>query len=187
MSGTLLATVIRLELAYPGSHFFKGDSIKYLQVITTHGLIMVFFVVIPIIFGFLANFFIPYHIGSKDVAFPRLNSLGFWIQPAGYFLIAKAAFFRPQITKSFDNSLSYFYALSPTNTSSSFEEGIGFFPKKDTSGKVLSNITGGDYVLSSKEAADSFSKNKLSFMDKGSLVSSNRDFFLPQNSTSPNV
>lgn len=77
MSGTLLATIIRLELAYPGSHFFKGDSIKYLQVITAHGLIMVFFVVVPIIFGFLANFFIPYHIGSKDVAFPRLNSLGF--------------------------------------------------------------------------------------------------------------
>ena len=77
MSGTLLATIIRLELAYPGSHFFKGDSIKYLQVITAHGLIMVFFVVVPIIFGFLANFFIPYHIGSKDVAFPRLNSMGF--------------------------------------------------------------------------------------------------------------
>jgi heme/copper-type cytochrome/quinol oxidase subunit 1 len=69
--------MIRLELAYPGSHFFKGDSIKYLQVITGHGLIMVFFVVVPIIFGFFANFFIPYHIGSKDVAFPRLNSIGF--------------------------------------------------------------------------------------------------------------
>ena len=60
LSGTTLATMIRLELAYPGSHFFKGDSLKYLQVITAHGLIMVFFVVIPIIFGFLANFFIPY-------------------------------------------------------------------------------------------------------------------------------
>ena len=95
LSGTTLATMIRLELAYPGSHFFKGDSLKYLQVITAHGLIMVFFVVIPIIFGFFANFFIPYHIGSKDVAFPRLNSIGFWIQPAGYFLLAKTSFLRP--------------------------------------------------------------------------------------------
>jgi len=38
---------------------------------------MIFFVVVPVVFGFVANFFIPYHIGSKDVAFPRLNSLGF--------------------------------------------------------------------------------------------------------------
>jgi len=69
--------MIRLELAYPGSTFFKGDSLKYLQVITAHGLIMVFFVAVPIIFGGFANFFIPYHVGSKDVAFPRLNSIGF--------------------------------------------------------------------------------------------------------------
>lgn len=77
MSGTALATMIRLELAYPGSTFFKGDSLKYLQVITAHGLIMVFFVVVPVIFGGFANFFIPYHVGSKDVAYPRLNSIGF--------------------------------------------------------------------------------------------------------------
>lgn len=69
--------MIRLELAYPGSHFFGGDSIRYLQVITAHGLTMVFFVVVPLVFGCAGNFFIPYHVGSKDVAFPRLNSLGF--------------------------------------------------------------------------------------------------------------
>ena len=75
--GTFLATMIRFELSVPGSHFFKGDSIRYLQVITLHALIMIFFVVIPVFFGFFANFFVPYHVGSKDVAFPRLNSLGF--------------------------------------------------------------------------------------------------------------
>jgi heme/copper-type cytochrome/quinol oxidase subunit 1 len=69
--------MIRIELAYPGSQFFKGDSLKYLQVITAHGLVMVFFVVVPLIFGVFANFIIPYHVGSKDVAFPRLNSIGF--------------------------------------------------------------------------------------------------------------
>jgi len=77
LSGATLATMIRLELAYPGSHFFGGDSIRYLQVITAHGLTMVFFVVVPLVFGCAGNFFIPYHVGSKDVAFPRLNSLGF--------------------------------------------------------------------------------------------------------------
>lgn len=77
LSGAFLATMIRLEMAYPGSPFFKGDSIRYLQVISAHGLIMVFFVVVPILFGGFANFLIPYHVGSKDVAFPRLNSIGF--------------------------------------------------------------------------------------------------------------
>jgi heme/copper-type cytochrome/quinol oxidase subunit 1 len=96
LSGAALATMIRLELAYPGSHFFKGDSIRYLQVITAHGLIMVFFVVVPIIFGGFANFLIPYHVGSKDVAFPRLNSMGFWLSPVAFILIAKTAFMRPQ-------------------------------------------------------------------------------------------
>jgi heme/copper-type cytochrome/quinol oxidase subunit 1 len=77
LSGTALATMIKLELAHPGSPFFKGDSLKYLQVVTAHGLIMVFFVVVPIVFGGFANFVIPYHVGAKDVAFPRLNSIGF--------------------------------------------------------------------------------------------------------------
>ena len=76
-SGAALATMIRLELSYPGSPFFKGDSLRYLQVVTAHGLIMVFFVVVPILFGCFANFVIPYHVGSKDVAFPRLNSIAF--------------------------------------------------------------------------------------------------------------
>ena len=77
LSGAVLATMIRLELAFPGSPFFKGDSLNYLQVVTAHGLIMVFFVVVPILFGGFANFLIPYHVGSKDVAYPRLNSIGF--------------------------------------------------------------------------------------------------------------
>jgi len=77
MSGSVLATAIRLEMAFPGSSFFNGDSLKYLQVITAHALIMIFFVVVPIFFGGFANFLLPYHVGSKDVAFPRLNSLGF--------------------------------------------------------------------------------------------------------------
>ena len=115
MSGTSLATMIRLELAYSGSHFFKGDSIKYLQVITAHGLIMVFFVVVPLIFGFFANFFIPYHVGSKDVAFPRLNSIGFWILPSGFILLAKPAFLRRQMYHSWDNLEEYNLLVKQNN------------------------------------------------------------------------
>ncbi len=107
LSGAVLATMIRLELAHPGSPFFKGDSLKYLQVITAHGLIMVFFVVVPLIFGGFANFLIPYHIGSKDVAYPRLNSIGFWIQPCGFILVAKIAFFRTHFWNYYDKNILY--------------------------------------------------------------------------------
>ncbi len=110
LSGAALATMIRLEMAYPGSPFFKGDSLRYLQVMTAHGLIMVFFVVVPIVFGGFANFLIPYHVGSKDVAFPRLNSIGFWIQPLGFILVAKIAFLRPQYWHYYDKT-SFFLPI----------------------------------------------------------------------------
>ena len=102
LAGTTLASFIRLELSKPGSHYFKGDSTKYLQVITCHGLVMIFFVVIPIIFGVLANFFIPFHIGAKDVALPRLNSLGFWILPGGFLLFSKPSTLRMQVYRMWD-------------------------------------------------------------------------------------
>lgn len=109
--GSYLATCIRLEMAYPGSPYFNGDSLKYLQVITAHALIMIFFVVVPIFFGGFANYFLPYHVGSKDVAYPRLNNLGFWIQPCGFILIAKMGsmrleFWTTEIKTSFFSSLT---------------------------------------------------------------------------------
>ena len=109
--GSYLATCIRLEMAYPGSPFFNGDSLKYLQVITAHAIIMIFFVVVPIFFGGFANYFLPYHVGSKDVAYPRLNNMGFWIQPCGFLLIAKMGSMRleywvTEIKTSFFSSLT---------------------------------------------------------------------------------
>lgn len=121
LSGASLATMIRMELAHPGSPFFKGDSLKYLQVITAHGLIMVFFIVVPITFGGFANFLIPYHIGSKDVAYPRLNSIGFWIQPCGFILVAKIAFLRPQYWRYYDKTSYYFPLLEKSSIRSEIE------------------------------------------------------------------
>lgn len=146
LSGASLATMIRLELAYPGSHFFKGDSIKYLQVITGHGLIMVFFVVVPVIFGFFANFFIPYHIGSKDVAFPRLNSIGFWILPSGFLLLAKSAFLRRQIHNHRENS---------TNFNKLFSSNSGWSLNKSELDLMLDSI---------KKASDSGFDSKMSYV-----------------------
>jgi len=133
LSGAALATMIRLELAYPGSTFFKGDSLRYLQVITAHGLIMIFFVVVPILFGGFANFFIPYHIGSKDVAFPRLNSIGFWIAPCGWLLIAKTAFLRPQFWRYYDKPSFYL----PLLDKSKYRKDLDF---KENTYFLLSNL-----------------------------------------------
>ena len=126
LSGLSLATMIRWELAYPGSHFFKGDSLRYLQVITAHGLTMVFYVVIPLVFGFLANFLVPYHVGSKDVAFPRLNSVGFWFLPAGFLLISKPAFLRASFFKYFDKP-SFYYNILDFNLFNNFYIKKNFF------------------------------------------------------------
>lgn len=109
--GSYLATCIRLEMAYPGSPFFNGDSLKYLQVITAHALIMIFFVVVPIFFGGFANYFLPYHVGSKDVAYPRLNNMGFWIQPCGFLLIAKMGSMRLEYWVT-ELKTSYFSGLT---------------------------------------------------------------------------
>lgn len=137
LSGAALATMIRLELAYPGSHFFKGDSLRYLSVITAHGLIMVFLVVVPILFGGFANFFIPYHVGSKDVAFPRLNSIGFWIQPIAFLLVAKTAFLRQQYWHYYDKTAFYFPLFDKTihrsNQFNSLIDKNSFFKNYNTS------------------------------------------------------
>ncbi len=76
-TGLVLATVIRLELAYPGQFFLTQNAERYLTTISLHGIVMVFFVVIPVLFGAFGNFLLPTQLGIRDVAFPRLNSFMF--------------------------------------------------------------------------------------------------------------
>ena len=87
--GMVLATVIRLEFAYPGVGIFAGDSLQYLSLASAHGVIMVFFMIMPLLFGAFANFLIPTQLGVHDVAFPRLNSAAFWFLPAGLIMLAQ--------------------------------------------------------------------------------------------------
>lgn len=76
-TGLTLATIIRLELAYPGQFFLTNNAERYLTVISLHGIVMVFFMIIPVIFGAFGNFLLPTQLGIRDVAFPRLNSFMF--------------------------------------------------------------------------------------------------------------
>lgn len=85
----VLATVIRLEFAYPGVGVFAGDSIQYLSLASAHGVIMVFFMIMPLLFGAFANFLLPTQLGVHDVAFPRLNSAAFWFLPGGLLMLCQ--------------------------------------------------------------------------------------------------
>ncbi|HUQ86656.1 MAG TPA: cytochrome c oxidase subunit I [Vicinamibacterales bacterium] len=75
--GGLLAMGIRLELATPQGDFVNADT--YNKIFTLHGVIMVFFFLIPSIPAVLGNFLIPPMIGAKDLAFPRINLLSLYI------------------------------------------------------------------------------------------------------------
>jgi len=86
-TGLALATIIRIELAYPGQYFLTQNAERYLTLISLHGIVMVFFVVIPALFGAFGNFLLPTQLGIRDVAFPRLNSFMFWITPSGFVLL----------------------------------------------------------------------------------------------------
>ena len=86
-AGMSLATVIRLEFAYPGVGILAGDSLQYLSIATAHGVIMVFFMIMPAIFGAFGNFLLPTQLGVHDVAFPRLNSAAFWFLPGGLIML----------------------------------------------------------------------------------------------------
>lgn len=74
--GGLEALFIRIQLALPDSNFVSAGM--YNEILTMHGTTMIFFAAMPIIFGFM-NAAIPLQIGARDVAFPFLNSLGFWL------------------------------------------------------------------------------------------------------------
>src|ERR671938_1831329 len=79
--GGLYAMMIRLELLTPQGDLLQSTT--YNKVFTQHGIIMVFFFLIPSIPATLGNFLIPMMIGAKDLAFPRINLLSWYIFMAG--------------------------------------------------------------------------------------------------------
>src|SRR3989338_5176208 len=85
--GGLFSLGVRLELLKPGP-LFQPDT--YNKMFTMHGAIMVFLFIIPIIPAALGNFFLPIMIGAKDVAFPRLNLLSYYIFLVGSSLAVGA-------------------------------------------------------------------------------------------------
>ncbi len=75
LAGGALALLIRTELAEPGQQVVGNAT--YNELFTMHGSIMLFLFIGPFAFG-VANYFVPLHIGARDMAFPRLNALSYW-------------------------------------------------------------------------------------------------------------
>src|SRR5215475_1837342 len=78
------ALLIRIQLMYPHNHFVSPQVFN--RLFTMHGTTMVFYVAIPVVFGF-ANYLVPLMIGARDMAFPRLNAFSFWLTALGGILL----------------------------------------------------------------------------------------------------
>ncbi|HXM59247.1 MAG TPA: cytochrome c oxidase subunit I [Terriglobales bacterium] len=82
--GGIEATVMRIQLIRPHNDFVSPQVFN--RMFTMHGTTMIFFVVMPVMFGF-ANYLIPLMIGARDMAFPRLNAFSFWLSAFGGILL----------------------------------------------------------------------------------------------------
>ncbi|WP_158737909.1 cytochrome c oxidase subunit I [Alteribacillus sp. YIM 98480] len=115
----VMALLMRIQLMYPENTLLTGQT--YNELLTMHGTLMLFLAVTPLLFAFM-NYVVPLQIGARDVAFPFVNALAFWIFFFGGLLLSVSWFFgsgpdagwfayTPLSTREYGNLGMDFYAL----------------------------------------------------------------------------
>ncbi len=119
--GGVFAAGIRAELATPAGDLVSADT--YNKLFTMHGVAMVFFVLIPVVPAVLGNFVLPLMIGAKDVAFPKVNLLSWYIFVIGMIITLYA-----MITGGVDTGWTFYTPYSSTASSTNvMATGVGIF------------------------------------------------------------
>jgi cytochrome c oxidase subunit I len=90
--GGVEALLMRSQLAVPNNTLISGEH--YNELLTMHGTTMIFLFVVPVMAGF-GNYFVPLMIGARDMAFPRLNALSFWLLLCGGIVFYASLFWHP--------------------------------------------------------------------------------------------
>ena len=115
LTGGLLSMIMRAQLLHPHGTVVT-DGQEWNTIVTAHGLLMIFFAVMPALIGGFGNWFIPLMIGAPDMAFPRLNNISFWLLVPAFILI---------VTGLLMGESGSGWTLYPPLSNATYETGMG--------------------------------------------------------------